>query len=314
VAKRGVIKNQHAIAYTRKNEPAPEKKEKPRKPKEQPMLPGIRVLPKKRHLKLHRMARIDFSRIYTVEHNVKVFDFGNVHKDHLHRLITQWIRVFMPDIVEDFQALNNSRQQDSNSDDDDDDDNDDDNDDDDKDDDDDEDDDEEDDEESDDNNAGYKRPTYPSKGHYSGSSGYVTTTGYSGTNYPPSNSAASTQGQDPASQYTRGAYSSSYDSNQQQQQAQYQPHTNNTSQDTSWHQLATDSNHRSQYASGTYSQPQGSSGTYSSDNYHHSHTTGEHDPSRQHGSGQYQKDRSGRSGESSKKSGSSRDKSGRKRR
>jgi len=41
--------------------------------------------------KADRMARIDFGRMYTVEHNVKVLDFGNVHTSHLGRLQSQWI-------------------------------------------------------------------------------------------------------------------------------------------------------------------------------------------------------------------------------
>jgi uncharacterized protein DUF6590 len=311
VAKNRVIKNQHAIAYYTKDEPLPQPNEHPRIAREKPMLPGIRVKPKERQYTLDRMARIDFSRIYTVEHNVKVFDFGNVHRDHLPRLITQWVTVFAAEMMDDIYALKNSHQQldlnkyDHNDDDDEDPDgNEDDQ----------EDEDDEDDYDDDQDNSGHKKPTYSSRGHYPGGSGYVTTPSYSGTNYPPSNSAASTQGQYPTSQYTRGTYGSSYDSSQQHQQAQYQTHTNSTSQDTSWHQLATDPYPRNQHASGTHSQPQGSSGTYSSDNYHHSHRTGENYPSRQHSSGQNQKDRSGRSGEGGKKSSSSRDKSGRKRR
>jgi hypothetical protein len=57
------------------------------------MLPGIRIVPKRRGSKLDRMSRVDFSRMYTVEHNVKVYDFGNVHASHLGRLTQQWILV-----------------------------------------------------------------------------------------------------------------------------------------------------------------------------------------------------------------------------
>jgi hypothetical protein len=55
------------------------------------MLPGIRVIPKSRRGKLDKMSRVDFSRMYTVEHNVKVFDFGAVYPPHLGRLQSQWI-------------------------------------------------------------------------------------------------------------------------------------------------------------------------------------------------------------------------------
>jgi len=39
------------------------------------------------------MSRVDFSRMYTIEHNVKVCDFGDVHPAHLGRLQSQWITV-----------------------------------------------------------------------------------------------------------------------------------------------------------------------------------------------------------------------------
>jgi hypothetical protein len=39
------------------------------------------------------MSRVDFSRMYTVDHNVKVFDFGAVHPSHLGRLRSQWIAI-----------------------------------------------------------------------------------------------------------------------------------------------------------------------------------------------------------------------------
>ena len=44
------------------------------------------------------MSRLDFAKIYTVEHNVKVFDFGDVHKDHIHTLKTQWRYVLKRDL------------------------------------------------------------------------------------------------------------------------------------------------------------------------------------------------------------------------
>jgi hypothetical protein len=55
------------------------------------MLPGIRVVPNRPRDELHKMSRVDFSRMYTVEHNVKVSDFGDVHPSHAGRLQSQWI-------------------------------------------------------------------------------------------------------------------------------------------------------------------------------------------------------------------------------
>ena len=43
---------------------------------------------------LDKMSRIDFSRMYTVEHNVKVYDFGNVHETYIPRLTQNWVQTF----------------------------------------------------------------------------------------------------------------------------------------------------------------------------------------------------------------------------
>jgi hypothetical protein len=91
VAKLGVVKQHHAIAYTSSQEPQPERNERPTSADLGPMLPGIRIVPKTLRSKLDKMMRVDFSRMYTVEHNVKVFDFGDIHPAHLGRLQSQWI-------------------------------------------------------------------------------------------------------------------------------------------------------------------------------------------------------------------------------
>jgi len=36
------------------------------------------------------MARLNYTKVYTVEHNVKVYDFGIVHKDYLDTLRYQF--------------------------------------------------------------------------------------------------------------------------------------------------------------------------------------------------------------------------------
>lgn len=82
VSKPGVIKSRHAIAFTGKIEPKPTEMEKPR-PGELPLMPGIGIRPKNSKDKLDKMSRIDFSQMYTIEHNVKVDEFGAVaQKDH----------------------------------------------------------------------------------------------------------------------------------------------------------------------------------------------------------------------------------------
>jgi hypothetical protein len=80
VAKKDVVKWSHAIIYTGKEPPAPNDNELPGV-NERPMLQPIRVVSNKRTDIMDRMSRVDFNKIYTVEHNVKVYDFGRVHED-----------------------------------------------------------------------------------------------------------------------------------------------------------------------------------------------------------------------------------------
>ncbi|KAF2415379.1 hypothetical protein EJ08DRAFT_571302, partial [Tothia fuscella] len=88
VGKKGVEKNHHAIIYTGK-EPKPQKNEKP-KGKEHGMRRPIKVRPKAHTDKLDDMSRINFAKIYTVEHNVKVYDFGKVDPEDEHALLSNF--------------------------------------------------------------------------------------------------------------------------------------------------------------------------------------------------------------------------------
>jgi hypothetical protein len=79
VGKKGVIKNHHAIIHTGKA-PSPKSKEKPAKG-ELEMRSPIRVKATRKSDRLDEMSRINYAKIYTVEHNVKVYDFGQVHSE-----------------------------------------------------------------------------------------------------------------------------------------------------------------------------------------------------------------------------------------
>jgi hypothetical protein len=92
VTKTGTLKWQHAIAHTSRDAPDPHPKEIP-VDGEWGMMTPIRVAPKKKDGKLDVMSRINFARIYTVEDNVKVYDFGDVHRDSLADLKRQWMFV-----------------------------------------------------------------------------------------------------------------------------------------------------------------------------------------------------------------------------
>jgi len=43
--------------------------------------------------RMHPKARINFARTYTVDHNVKAYDFGDVHEDDLCHLSDNWLMV-----------------------------------------------------------------------------------------------------------------------------------------------------------------------------------------------------------------------------
>jgi hypothetical protein len=61
------------------------------------MMREIRVITTDRRDKLDVMSRINYQKIYTVEHNAKVYDFGTVHKSDLHVFYTQWMFVLKHD-------------------------------------------------------------------------------------------------------------------------------------------------------------------------------------------------------------------------
>jgi hypothetical protein len=91
VSKDSVVKWKHAIAFTgrKDKEPSPHQLELP-VVGEYGMMSPIRIKARSKQEKLHAMSRINFSKMYTVEHNVKVYDFGDVDSQHKERLRTQW--------------------------------------------------------------------------------------------------------------------------------------------------------------------------------------------------------------------------------
>lgn len=54
------------------------------------MLSSIQVRQKDKREKMFDESRINFGKMYTVEHNVKVYDFGDVRKSSLSILVKQW--------------------------------------------------------------------------------------------------------------------------------------------------------------------------------------------------------------------------------
>jgi hypothetical protein len=96
------MKGHHAIIYTIKDEPQPENDELPNvATNEAPMLDSIRAVSIKKSDTMHKMSRINYAKIYTVEHNVKVYDFGKVHRDSKHVLRHQFNQVWRISAPED---------------------------------------------------------------------------------------------------------------------------------------------------------------------------------------------------------------------
>ena len=87
-------KNHHAIAYTSTNPPDPHPDELPRRG-ERPMRTPIRVRPDERGDKLLERSRIDYSRVYTVEQNVKAMAFGWVAETSEKDLDYDFLNVFL---------------------------------------------------------------------------------------------------------------------------------------------------------------------------------------------------------------------------
>jgi hypothetical protein len=77
--------------YTSKKEPPLLSGETPRN-NERAMLTAIPVRPRDsdKGLSMSAASRINFGKMYTVEHNVKVFYFGDVRKNYIPYLIQQW--------------------------------------------------------------------------------------------------------------------------------------------------------------------------------------------------------------------------------
>jgi hypothetical protein len=80
VARKGVRKCEHAIIFTGKEAPLPQLAEAPTR-HERGLLPqAIRVDGDDPTQKLDTMSRIDFGKVYTIEHNVKVRSMGKVNR------------------------------------------------------------------------------------------------------------------------------------------------------------------------------------------------------------------------------------------
>jgi len=95
VAKAGVKKSDHAIIFTgRPPAPEPLPNERARRNEEPMQAVPIRVDANDRTETLDRMSRVNFAKVYTIEHNVKVLDFGYVNQNSLPALESQFHAVW----------------------------------------------------------------------------------------------------------------------------------------------------------------------------------------------------------------------------
>ena len=100
----------HAIIYTHATEPLQG---------EEGLLNAIRVKGNTNNDVLDQRSRINFGKMYTIEHNCKVYDFGDVHKDFLNLLTENWRYVLKRNIQgeeEDTQGASDENDDDDGSD------------------------------------------------------------------------------------------------------------------------------------------------------------------------------------------------------
>ncbi|KAF1816950.1 hypothetical protein P152DRAFT_4804 [Eremomyces bilateralis CBS 781.70] len=95
LTKWGTRKSDHAIIHTGEVPPSPLPGENAVRG-EEPMRKPIRVTARTRSDKLDKISRINYNKIFTVEHNVKVFEFGEVHHSYHSRLFANFNAVNQP--------------------------------------------------------------------------------------------------------------------------------------------------------------------------------------------------------------------------
>lgn len=111
-SKERVTKWEHSTVYTGRDPPELLSDEEPAEGEAGMLLP-IRVEPKRRGAKIDRACRIDYARLYTIQHTVKVKEFGMVHEKYIKLLRKQWWRVSqarMPAAEEDQEGLTESQE------------------------------------------------------------------------------------------------------------------------------------------------------------------------------------------------------------
>lgn len=94
VSKAAVKKFEHAIIYTGKIAPKPLQAELPAFGERAMRIEAIRVDPDNPEDKLDPMNRLDFGKVHTIQHNIKVRSFGKVHPKSMAALLHQFRSVW----------------------------------------------------------------------------------------------------------------------------------------------------------------------------------------------------------------------------
>jgi hypothetical protein len=87
------------MIYTGRNQPDLLTGEQPAA-NEPGMRLAIRVEPNSRQDRMDTRSRLHYGKLYTIEHNVKVYDFGMVHRDYLRAFWSQWRDVMFGTVSE----------------------------------------------------------------------------------------------------------------------------------------------------------------------------------------------------------------------
>lgn len=95
------MKSHHCIVYTGSERPSPRRDEEPWRVDEagnieEGMLEPIRVQPIHPESTMDPMSRLNFEKVHTIEHNIKVAEFGNVDREGLMNLRGQLYRMWAP--------------------------------------------------------------------------------------------------------------------------------------------------------------------------------------------------------------------------
>ncbi|KAK4950116.1 hypothetical protein LTR10_011093 [Elasticomyces elasticus] len=94
VSKVGTKKSEHSIIHTGRLPPQPTPGERPSRDEHGMRSRAIRVNPDRPDKQLDAMSRLDYAKVHTIQHNIKVAPVGVVHPDSMAALLSQFQEVW----------------------------------------------------------------------------------------------------------------------------------------------------------------------------------------------------------------------------